>query len=122
MSVKYWSVTVCSRIKVGAKLLLMKISCKRLQQRPTGGDHVLEVGPGIGALTEKLAQKAGFLTALEIDSRLLPLLQETLGRYENITVLHQDALHADYGGCAPRPFEACCQSPYNIRNPCCTAC
>jgi 16S rRNA (adenine1518-N6/adenine1519-N6)-dimethyltransferase len=82
------------------------------------GDHVLEVGPGIGALTEKLAQKAGYVTALEIDSRLLPLLQETLGRYENITVLHQDALHADYGRlCSKGPLKLVANLPYNIATP-----
>lgn len=56
---------------------------------------VIEVGPGIGALTEQLAKQAKQVIAYEIDGRLLPVLEDTLGAYQNVTVLHQDVLQAD---------------------------
>lgn len=56
---------------------------------------VIEVGPGIGALTEQLAKRAGKVCAFEIDGRLLPLLEETLSAYANVHILHQDILEAD---------------------------
>jgi 16S rRNA (adenine1518-N6/adenine1519-N6)-dimethyltransferase len=56
---------------------------------------VIEVGPGIGALTEQLAKRAGKVLSFEIDQRLLPVLQETLSSYENIHIVHQDVLKAD---------------------------
>ncbi|TQS75350.1 16S rRNA (adenine(1518)-N(6)/adenine(1519)-N(6))-dimethyltransferase RsmA [Ornithinibacillus gellani] len=56
---------------------------------------VIEVGPGIGALTEQLAIHADRVTAFEIDQRLLPILEDTLSEYHNVTVVHQDILEAD---------------------------
>jgi 16S rRNA (adenine1518-N6/adenine1519-N6)-dimethyltransferase len=56
---------------------------------------VIEVGPGIGALTEQLAKKAGKVLSFEIDQRLIPVLQETLSPYGNIHIVHQDVLKAD---------------------------
>ncbi|MCM3786484.1 16S rRNA (adenine(1518)-N(6)/adenine(1519)-N(6))-dimethyltransferase RsmA [Neobacillus mesonae] len=55
----------------------------------------LEIGPGIGALTEKLAQAAGKVTAVEIDQRLIPILKEVLEPYPNIYVHHGDVLKTD---------------------------
>lgn len=52
----------------------------------------LEIGPGIGALTQQLALKAGKVAAVEIDRRLLPILQETLGAFEHVEVIHGDVL------------------------------
>jgi len=57
--------------------------------------NVMEVGPGIGALTEQLARAAKKVVAFEIDDRLLPVLEETLAPYDNVTVLHQDVLKAE---------------------------
>lgn len=57
---------------------------------PSNG--VLEIGPGIGALTERLAQAAGTVVALEIDNRLLPILAEVLSPYGNVHILHADVL------------------------------
>ena len=53
-------------------------------------DDVIEVGPGIGALTEQLAKRAHQVMAFEIDERLIPVLKETLAPYDNITVVQQD--------------------------------
>ena len=55
----------------------------------------IEVGPGIGALTEHLARAAGKVVSFEIDQRLLPVLEDTLSPYENIKVVHSDVLKAD---------------------------
>ncbi|MBU9721985.1 MULTISPECIES: 16S rRNA (adenine(1518)-N(6)/adenine(1519)-N(6))-dimethyltransferase RsmA [Bacillaceae] len=56
---------------------------------------VIEIGPGIGALTEQIAKKAGKVLAFEIDQRLLPILKETLAPYDHVKVIHQDILKAD---------------------------
>lgn len=56
---------------------------------------VIEIGPGIGALTEQLAIHADRVLAFEIDDRLLPILDETLEEYENVTILHEDILKAN---------------------------
>ncbi|GAA0353368.1 16S rRNA (adenine(1518)-N(6)/adenine(1519)-N(6))-dimethyltransferase RsmA [Bacillus horti] len=56
---------------------------------------VIEIGPGIGALTEQLAKRAGKVLAFEIDQRLVPVLAQTLAPYPNIQIIHQDILKAD---------------------------
>lgn len=56
---------------------------------------VIEIGPGIGALTEQLGRHANKVLAFEIDQRLLPILKDTLGEYNNITLIHQDILEAN---------------------------
>lgn len=56
---------------------------------------VIEVGPGIGALTEQLAKKARNVIAFEIDDRLLPVLEDTLSPYDNIEIIHSDVLKVD---------------------------
>ncbi|MFD0897196.1 16S rRNA (adenine(1518)-N(6)/adenine(1519)-N(6))-dimethyltransferase RsmA [Loigolactobacillus binensis] len=61
----------------------------------TAADDVLEIGPGIGSLTEQLAQNAHQVLALEIDQRLLPILADTLAPYPNVTVVNQDVLKSD---------------------------
>jgi 16S rRNA (adenine1518-N6/adenine1519-N6)-dimethyltransferase len=55
----------------------------------------IEIGPGIGALTEQLAKRAKKVVAFEIDGRLLPILADTLSPYPNVEVIHQDVLKAD---------------------------
>ena len=56
---------------------------------------VIEIGPGIGALTEQLARRAKKVVAFEIDQRLLPILADTLSPYSNVRIIHQDVLKAD---------------------------
>lgn len=56
---------------------------------------VIEIGPGIGALTEQLGRHADQVVAFEIDQRLLPILADTLSQYDNIMMIHQDILEAD---------------------------
>lgn len=57
---------------------------------------VIEIGPGIGALTEQIAKKAKEVFAFEIDGRLIPVLEDTLSDYSNITVFHEDILKVDF--------------------------
>ena len=65
----------------------------------------IEIGPGIGALTEQLAKRAKKVLAFEIDQRLLPILAETLSPYPNAKVIHQDVLKADLKGTLEQEFE-----------------
>lgn len=61
----------------------------------TSDDRIIEVGPGIGALTEHLARSNGEVLAFEIDQRLIEVLDDTLSIYENVTVVNEDVLKAD---------------------------
>jgi len=58
-------------------------------------DHVIEVGPGIGSLTQYIADRAKSVAALEIDKTLIPILQQTLKNYPNVKVINEDVLKAD---------------------------
>ena len=85
-------------------------------------DCVLEIGPGIGTMTQYLAERAGHVVAVEIDANLIPILQETLAEYRNVTVLHQDilktdirAIARDWGG--GRPLKVTANLPYYITTP-----
>lgn len=87
-------------------------------------DNVIEIGPGIGALTEKLAQRAGQVLALEIDSDLIPVLDEVLQDYDNVKVLEQDVLKADLRDLIQanftdqdRPVKVVANLPYYITSP-----
>ena len=57
--------------------------------------NVIEIGPGIGALTEFLAENAAEVMAFEIDDRLVPILEDTLRDYDNVNVINEDVLKAD---------------------------
>lgn len=61
----------------------------------TKEDCVLEIGPGIGTMTQYLAEHAGRVVAVEIDTNLLPILAETLKDYSNVTVINEDILKVD---------------------------
>ena len=81
-------------------------------------DLVLEIGPGIGTLTQYLAEAAGEVIAVEIDKKLIPILDETLADYDNVTVVNQDILKCDIeeltGG---RSFKIVANLPYYITTP-----
>ena len=66
---------------------------------------VIEIGPGIGALTEFIARRAKKVVAYEIDPRLIPILGETLAPYENVKVIHQDILKADVASMIEEEFK-----------------
>lgn len=86
---------------------------------------VLEIGPGIGVLTKELAETAGSVTAIELDKKLIPLLGETVGYLENVTVINGDALDFDYEKWSrERPEKrriVCANLPYNVTTPVLTA-
>lgn len=70
----------------------------------TSESGAIEVGPGIGALTEQLAKKASKVVAFEIDNRLLPILEDTLNDYSNVSIIHQDVLKANLQEVIEREF------------------
>ena len=61
----------------------------------TKEDCVVEIGPGIGTMTQYLAERAGAVVAVEIDKKLIPILEETLAAYDNVTVLNEDIIKVD---------------------------
>ena len=61
----------------------------------TKEDFVLEIGPGIGTMTQLLCENAREVTAVEIDKNLIPILRDTLSGYDNITILNEDVLKVD---------------------------
>ncbi|GGI65681.1 MULTISPECIES: 16S rRNA (adenine(1518)-N(6)/adenine(1519)-N(6))-dimethyltransferase RsmA [Enterococcus] len=85
--------------------------------------NVIEVGPGIGALTEHLGQNANQVLAFEIDDRLIPVLADTLSPYSNIKVIHQDVLKADLATIIKQefkedlPIKVVANLPYYITTP-----
>lgn len=85
-------------------------------------DTVLEIGPGIGTLTQYLARAAGKVIAVEIDKALIPILDDTLQGYDNVTVLNQDILKVDITALAERenggrPVKVVANLPYYITTP-----
>lgn len=88
----------------------------------TGEDCVLEIGPGIGSMTQYLAEAAGQVIAVEIDDALIPILQETLADYQNVTLIHADILKLDIQKLAEeynggRPMKVVANLPYYITTP-----
>ena len=72
--------------------------------------NVIEVGPGIGALTEQLARNANQVVAFEIDDRLIPVLKDTLAPYPNVTIVHQDILKTNLDQAATTfTDQSCCK-------------
>lgn len=71
----------------------------------TAESGAIEVGPGIGALTEQLAKNSKKVTAFEIDQRLLPILADTLSTYSNVKIIHEDILKANVGQVIAEEFK-----------------
>lgn len=87
----------------------------------TPADCVLEIGPGIGTMTQRLAETAGEVVAVEIDRNLIPILNETLADYDNVTILNEDILKVDinqiveqHGG---KSIKVVANLPYYITTP-----
>lgn len=88
----------------------------------TKDDFVLEIGPGIGTMTQYLAERARKVLAVEIDTKLLPILQETLADYDNVEVLNHDILKVDINAIANqyndgKPIKVVANLPYYITTP-----
>ncbi len=88
----------------------------------TASDCVLEIGPGIGTLTQYLAEAAREVVAVEIDDKLIPILQDTLSEYDNVTVIHEDILKVDIPALVQEknggaPIKVVANLPYYITTP-----
>ena len=88
----------------------------------TNEDMVLEIGPGIGTMTQYLAEAAREVVAVEIDNNLIPILKETLAEYDNVTVINEDILKVDIKKLAEehnggRPIKVVANLPYYITTP-----
>ncbi len=88
----------------------------------TKEDCVLEIGPGIGTMTQYLAESAREVVAVEIDKSLIPILQDTLAAYDNVTVINEDILKVDIRKIAEeknggRPIKVVANLPYYITTP-----
>ncbi len=82
------------------------------------GEPVLEIGPGIGTLTQGLAQSHADVTAIELDRRLLEVLDTTLAEYDNVRIIHGDALKLDIPEIMNhKPFKVVANLPYYITTP-----
>ena len=88
----------------------------------TKDDFVLEIGPGIGTMTQYLCENAREVTAVEIDTNLIPILEDTLSAYDNVTVINQDILKLDIAKLAMernggKPIKVVANLPYYITTP-----
>ncbi|MBQ3898570.1 MAG: 16S rRNA (adenine(1518)-N(6)/adenine(1519)-N(6))-dimethyltransferase RsmA [Lachnospiraceae bacterium] len=88
----------------------------------TKDDMVLEIGPGIGTMTQYLAESAREVVAVEIDKNLIPILEETLSAYDNVTILNEDILKVDIAKLAEeknggKPIKVVANLPYYITTP-----
>ena len=88
----------------------------------TEDDIVVEIGPGIGTLTQYLAASAREVAAIEIDDALIPILKDTLSAYDNVTVIHEDVLKVDLCKLAEeknggKPIKVVANLPYYITTP-----
>lgn len=88
----------------------------------TKDDFVLEIGPGIGTMTQYLCENAREVVAVEIDTNLIPILEDTLSAYDNVTVINQDILKLDIAKLAMernegKPIKVVANLPYYITTP-----
>lgn len=80
-------------------------------------DTVLEIGPGIGTMTQALCEAAGEVIAVEIDRELIPILERTLSDYDNIRIINEDILKFDLKAFLKKPVKVVANLPYYITTP-----
>lgn len=109
---------------LGQNFLINPGVCPRMAQEGGAGKGmgVIEIGPGIGVLTCELAKRADKVVAIELDKRLLPVLDETLRDFDNVRVLNQDVLKTDLKKLMEEEFPGmpvcvCANLPYYITSP-----
>ena len=114
---------VCQK-KDGQNFLIDKNMLEKIVRAAeiTKEDFVLEIGPGIGTLTSYLAEAAREVAAVEIDKKLIPILEDTLKEYQNITLINQDILKVDINRLVTeknqnRPIKVVANLPYYITTP-----
>ena len=109
---------------LGQNFLINPSVCPRMAEL-SGADKgvgVIEIGPGIGVLTNELCKLADKVVAIELDKRLLPVLEETLGEYDNLKVINADVLETDLHNLIEDEFSGmevvvCANLPYYITSP-----
>ena len=109
---------------LGQNFLINPSVCPRMAEL-SGADKgvgVIEIGPGIGVLTNELCKLADKVVAIELDKRLLPVLEETLGEYDNLKVVNADVLETDLHKLIEEEFSGmevvvCANLPYYITSP-----
>ncbi len=109
---------------LGQNFLINPSVCPRIAEEggAASGTGVLEIGAGVGVLTNELAKRADKVVSLEIDGRLIPVLEETLAEHDNVTVLNEDVMKADLPGIIAEHFAGlrvtvCANLPYYITSP-----
>ena len=106
--------------KLGQNFLIDESVVRRIVEAAelTPEDTVLEVGPGIGTLTQGLAESGASVVAVELDKRLLPVLDVTLEGYDNVRIVNGDILQVDIMEQVQKPgFKCCANLPYYITTP-----
>lgn len=109
---------------LGQNFLINPSVCPRMAESAVQGDNVgvLEIGPGIGVLTNELLKRASKVVAVELDKRLLPVLDETLSEYDNLKVINADVMKLDLHRLIEDEFGSmevavCANLPYYITSP-----
>lgn len=109
---------------LGQNFLINPDICPKIAEMGNArkGFGILEIGTGIGTLTAELAKRADKVTAVEIDTRLLPILDETLSEFKNIKVINEDILKCDVNSLIKKEFQGldvavCANLPYYITSP-----
>lgn len=109
---------------LGQNFLINPSVCPRMAEECGVNEKsgVIEIGPGIGVLTNELAKRAGKVVAIELDKRLLPVLEETLGEYDNVKVINGDVMKLDINRIIEEEFSGmevcvCANLPYYITSP-----
>ena len=109
---------------LGQNFLINPTVCPRMAEASVDGGNVgvLEIGPGIGVLTRELLLRAKKVVAVELDKRLLPVLDETLGEFDNLKVINADVMELDLHRVIKEEFPGmevvvCANLPYYITSP-----
>ena len=109
---------------LGQNFLINPSVCPRMAEAAVDGEEVgvIEIGPGIGVLTNELCKRARKVVAVELDKRLIPVLDETLGEYDNLRVINADVMELDLNKLIADEFGGmdvvvCANLPYYITSP-----